>query len=183
MGAGDVKVEPVTTSSSRAPVPPTQLRTPRGMGYAALAAASVVATSAAGRQVTSGALQSWYPALIKPSFNPPNWVFPVAWTLLFAMMGTAFWRVLRGAPARPWRKPGIALFVAQLVLNVGWSAAFFGARSPVLGLVVIAPFWLAILATALAFRAVDRSAAWLLVPYLAWVTFATVLNVAIVHLN
>jgi tryptophan-rich sensory protein len=81
------------------------------------------------------------------------------------------------------RTRAIALFVAQLVVNVGWSAAFFGARSPLYGLLVVAPFWMMIAATGWAFRALDRPASWMLAPYLAWVTFATVLNAAIVRLN
>jgi tryptophan-rich sensory protein len=110
-------------------------------------------------------------------------VFPIAWTLLFTLMGTAFWRVLRRPAETRGRSAGIALFLLQLVFNAGWSVAFFGAHSPLYGLVVIAPFWLLILATLLVFRAMDRLASWLLVPYLAWVSFAAVLNAAILQMN
>ncbi len=128
-------------------------------------------------------MRDWYPTLVKPSFNPPNWAFPVAWTLLFALMGSAFWRVLRAPEGTPWRALGLKLFVAQLVVNVAWSTAFFGARSPLLGMLVIVPFWALICANALVFRRVDRAAALLLVPYLAWVAFAAVLNAAILQMN
>jgi translocator protein len=162
--------------------PELRLRSRRGLGLAALAAASVIATSTAGRIISAAPVAGWYKTIAKPSFNPPNWAFPVAWTLLFVLMGIAFWRVLVTAPGTR-RTRAISLFAAQLVTNVGWSTAFFGAHSPVLGMVVIVPFWLLILATAWAFRAVDRPAAWLLTPYLAWVAFAAVLNAAIVTLN
>jgi translocator protein len=161
---------------------PVHLLSRRGLELAAIAAASVIATSTAGRIISAAPVAGWYRTLAKPSFNPPNWAFPVAWTLLFVLMGVAFWRILR-APASAQRTMAIRLFLAQLVVNVGWSTAFFGAHSPSLGLLVIVPFWLLILATAWTFRGVDRPAAWLLTPYLAWVAFATVLNAAIVRMN
>ena len=154
----------------------------RGLAFAGVAALSVIATSTAGRLISAVPVAGWYKTLAKPSFNPPNWAFPVAWTLLFVLMGVAFWRVLR-TPSAALRTRAMQLFLAQLVVNVGWSTAFFGARSPALGLVVIVPFWLLIVATTRAFRAVDRAAAWLLAPYLAWVAFAAVLNAAIVVMN
>jgi tryptophan-rich sensory protein len=155
----------------------------RGIGLALVSAASVVAASTAGRIISRAPVAGWYKTIAKPSFNPPNWAFPLAWTILFTLMGIAFWRVLRAQPGTPWRAPGVALFLGQLLLNVGWSTAFFGAQSPLLGLFVIVPFWGMILATAVVFAKVDRAAGWLLAPYLAWVAFATVLNAAIVHLN
>ena len=158
------------------------LRSRRGLGLAAIAAASVIATSTAGRIISAAPVAGWYRTLAKPSFNPPNWAFPVAWTLLFVLMGVAFWRILR-TPESARRSLAIRLFVAQLVVNVGWSTAFFGAHSPLAGMLVIVPFWLLIAATAWTFRSVDRPAAWLLTPYLAWVAFAAVLNAAIVRMN
>ncbi len=161
----------------------TRIATQRGARLALLAAASVVATSTAGREISRAPVAGWYKTLVKPPFNPPNWAFPVAWTLLFALMGVSFWRVLRTPEGTPWRRAGIALFAVQLVMNVGWSSAFFGAHSPFLGLLVIVPFWCLIVATAGVFAKVDRTAAWLLAPYLAWVAFATVLNAAIWRMN
>lgn len=171
-------------SSVAAPLPVgTPLASRRGLGLALAAASSVLVTSTAGRLVSAPGVRGWYRTIAKPPFTPPNWAFPVAWSLLFVLMGVAFWRVLR-APARaPGRRAAIALFLAQLVANVGWSLAFFGANSPLYGLLVIVPFWAMIVATTLAFRAVDRPAGWLLAPYVAWVSFAAVLNAAIWRLN
>jgi benzodiazapine receptor len=162
---------------------PTPLGSRRGATLALAAGASVVATSTAGRLITTPIVAGWYRTLVKPSFNPPNWAFPVAWSLLFVLMGVAFWRVLRTEPRTPGRSVAVVLFLAQLLLNVGWSAAFFGSQSPARGMLVIVPLWLLIVATALAFRRVERVAGWLFVPYIAWVAFAMVLNLAIWRLN
>jgi tryptophan-rich sensory protein len=161
----------------------TSLASRRGAVLALVAALSVIVTSSAGRLITTPVVAGWYRTLAKPSFNPPNVAFPVAWSLLFILMGVAFWRVLRAEPRTPGRARAVTLFLAQLVMNVTWSAAFFGSRSPARGLVVIVPFWLLIVATTLAFRRVDRLAGWLLTPYIAWVAFAIALNVAIWQLN
>ncbi len=170
-------------AAPRPAISPTTIATRRGVRLALVAAASVIATSTAGREISRAPVAGWYKTLAKPSFNPPNWAFPVAWSLLFILMGVAFWRILRTPAGTPWRRAGIALFVVQLVLNVGWSSAFFGAHSPFLGLLVIVPFWAVIFANAAVFAKVDRPAAWLLAPYLAWVAFATVLNAAIWRMN
>jgi benzodiazapine receptor len=151
--------------------------------WALVAAASVLIASVAGQLASASAVEGWYRTIAKPWFTPPNWVFPVAWTLLFTIMGTAFWRILRHPSGTPSRRTAIALFVVQLAFNSGWSAVFFGAQSPKYGLVVIAPLWALILATILVFRGMDRLAARMLVPYLVWLTFAAVLNVAIWTLN
>ena len=173
----------MTIAPAAALDPPIRLRSRRGLGYAALAAGSVLATSTTGRIVTAPGVKGWYRTIAKPWFNPPNWVFPVAWSLLFVLMGVAFYRVLRAPAAMPWRRVAIVCFLAQLVMNVSWSLSFFGAHSPLLGLIVVVPFWLMIFATQQAFWRIDRAAGWLLVPYLAWVAFATVLNAAILAMN
>ena len=162
---------------------PTRFRSRRGLLLALVTAGSVVATSTAGRIVSAAPVAGWYKTIAKPSFNPPNWAFPVAWSILFVLMGIAFWRVLKSPVGTRGRSIAIGLFVAQLFVNVGWSLAFFGAHSPLLGLVVIIPFWLMIMATLVAFARIDRAAGALLAPYAAWVAFATVLNATIVHLN
>jgi len=159
------------------------LKSRRGLSLAILAAASVTATSTLGRLITARPVKGWYTTLRKPSFNPPNWAFPVAWTLLFVLMGIAFWRILRMLPETRSRRLAITLFVSQLFMNVGWSAAFFGANSPLLGMIVIVPFWLLIVTTSWTFGKLDRAAGWLLAPYVAWVAFASVLNAAILVLN
>lgn len=140
---------------------------------------------ASGAVFTASGLESWYPSLIKPALAPPNWVFAPVWTTLFALMGAAAWlgwRNLSGPNAAAARL-ALGLFVGQFVLNLAWSAAFFGAQSIGGGLVVIAFLWLAIVATILAFRRVDRRAAVLLIPYLVWVSFAAYLNYAFWTLN
>lgn len=114
----------------------------------------------------------------KPWFFPPEAAFGIVWTLLFTLLGVALFRVWR-ADAGPARTRAFAVFVVQFALNIAWTPAFFGLRNPGLGLAVIVALWVAIVATVVAFDRVDRRAAVLVVPYLAWVSFATVLNYAI----
>lgn len=180
----------VTASTNASPLldahttsQPTRFASRRGILLALLAALSVITASTAGRVISAPSVAGWYKTIAKPSFNPPNWAFPVAWSLLFALMGIAFWRVLRKPSGTRVRRTAITFFAVQLVVNVGWSAAFFGAQSPLAGLVIIVPFWLLILLTIRSFSRVDRVSGWLLTPYAAWVAFATVLNAAIVRLN
>jgi translocator protein len=125
---------------------------------------------------------AWYDALIKPSFNPPDWIFAPVWTLLYVLMGVAAWRVWKGAG---FAGAGVALglFVGQLCLNALWSYIFFGAHSLGTALAEIVLLWCAILATIMMFRKVDRFASILLVPYLMWVSFAAVLNLQLWRLN
>jgi tryptophan-rich sensory protein len=171
------------TEPTAPPQCPVRFFSATDLRWAAHATASVFVASIVGQLASASSIRSWYPTIAKPWFTPPNWVFPIAWTLLFTAMGTAFWRILRRPAETRGRSAGIALFLLQLVFNAGWSVAFFGAHSPFYGLLVIAPFWLLILVTTLVFRAMDRLASWLLVPYLAWVSFAAVLNVAIWRMN
>jgi tryptophan-rich sensory protein len=135
-----------------------------------------------GSVATRPNLAPWYEGLEKPFFNPPNLAFPIAWSLLFALMAIALWRVLVVGSGEPKRRALIA-FGVQLALNIGWSFAFFAARSPALGLLDIVLLLAAIGWTILRFRAVDAVAAWLLAPYLAWVVYAFALNAAILFLN
>ena len=148
---------------------------------AAVGPVALVAVSAS--LVTRPNIPDWYAGLAKPAFTPPNWLFPVAWTLLYAMMALAVWRILRLPRSHPGRSSAVAAFFTQLALNGLWSFAFFGARSPLAGLVVILALVGAILVTIRAFWGLDRTAALLLAPYLAWVAYATILNGAIWRLN
>lgn len=149
----------------------------------ALAILPAIAASAAGGLITSPNIPGWFSALVKPSFNPPNWIFGPVWTVLYCMMAYAVFRILSLPPGTPGRSRAIILFFVQMALNASWSFAFFGANSTLLGLVVIVPLLAMILATITAFRPLDRMAALLLVPYAAWVSFATVLNASLWALN
>jgi tryptophan-rich sensory protein len=121
----------------------------------------------------------WYPTLNKPSWTPPSWLFGPVWTALYVLMAVAAWLVWKQGAARG----AMILFGAQLLLNLAWSFLFFGARSPGLGLIEIVVMWLAVAATIFAFALKSRLAALLMVPYIAWVSFATALNAAIFMLN
>lgn len=124
----------------------------------------------------------WYRSLAKPAWNPPSWLFGPVWTALYIMMAVAAWMVWRRGGWREQRGP-LGLFLVQLALNAAWSPIFFGLRQPGLAFAEILLLWLAIASTGAAFRRVRPAAAWLLVPYLAWVSFAAVLNFTLWRLN
>jgi len=126
---------------------------------------------------------SWYAQLVKPWFNPPSFLFGPVWTALYILMGIALYLVIVDGLEKPMVKLATALFGIQLVLNAVWSYAFFGLESPFLGLVELVILWIFILATIIAFFRVKRAAALLMVPYIAWVTFAGVLTYSIMILN
>ncbi|MBL8792016.1 MAG: tryptophan-rich sensory protein [Rhizobiales bacterium] len=138
-----------------------------------------LAVGSLGGLVTMTPVVEWYPTLAKPSWTPPSWVFGPVWTVLYVMMAVAAWLVWRAGEA----KTALLLFFAQLLLNLAWSFLFFGARSPGLGLIEIVFLWLAVAATIFAFSFRSRIAAFLMVPYLMWVSFATALNAAIYMMN
>lgn len=148
-----------------------------------IAVLPVAAVSILGSLATTPNIPTWYAGLVKPGFTPPNWLFAPVWTLLYAMMAFALWRILSLPKDLPGRSGAITIFFVQLALNCLWSWAFFGARSPLAGLVVILALIVAIIATIRAFWPLDRVAAWLLAPYLAWVAYATALNGAVWYLN
>lgn len=136
-----------------------------------------------GSLFTTPAIPGWYASLDKPEFSPPNWVFAPVWTTLYLLMGIAAFLVWhRGGPSSAVRR-ALAVFWVQLALNAAWSILFFGLRSPLLGLIGIAALWLAIVVTIARFAPLSRLAAWLLAPYLAWVSFAALLNFEIYRLN
>lgn len=132
---------------------------------------------------TSRTVSTWYPALRKPVWTPPGVVFGPVWISLYVLMGIAAYLVWRKGLGHEWVKVGLILFLFQLVLNAGWSAAFFGIPSPLAGFIVIIPLWAAILATLIVFMRVATAAGLLLIPYLAWVSFAAALNWSIYALN
>jgi tryptophan-rich sensory protein len=139
------------------------------------------AVSALGGLATANSLGTWYQALAKPSFNPPDWVFGPVWTTLYILIAVSGWMV--------WRKAGFsdhrafAAYGGQLVLNLLWSVLFFGFQQPAVAMVDLIVLWITISANMILFARHDRTAALLLAPYLLWVSFAGVLNVAIVVVN
>ena len=143
----------------------------------------VFAASFIGNAATMPNIPTWYAQIQKPWFTPPNWLFGPVWTLLFTALIVAFYRILRLDPLTPGRRRAIIIFVIQIVCNALWSIAFFGMRSPGLGLVVIVFLWSSIVANMIAFRRLDRLSSWAFPPYLAWVTFAGALNLAIFMMN
>lgn len=124
----------------------------------------------------------WYASLRKPSWNPPGWVFGPVWTALYLMMAVGGWRVWTQGGWAQQRGP-LVLFLIQLGLNAVWTPLFFGWRQPGWAFAEILVLWLAIVLTVVAFFKTDKTAGWLLVPYLAWVSFASVLNGVLWRLN
>lgn len=150
--------------------------------YAALALAGwvslCVGVGASASLVTASSVRDWYPTIAKPTWTPPNGVFGPVWTVLYVAMGVAAWYVWQTRRS-PERRVALVLFGVQLGLNAAWSVIFFGLRAPGPAAVEIVLLWVAIAATIVAFRRIRPIAAALLVPYLAWVSFAAALNVAI----
>ena len=134
--------------------------------------------------VTQSSIATWYPTLEKPIFNPPNWVFAPVWTLLFIMMGVSaglIWDKI--TVQRELVKKGLLFFTVQLALNALWSYLFFGLSNVLLASIEIVILLLVIFETYLIFKKIDKKAAMLLIPYMAWVSFATILTVSILILN
>jgi benzodiazapine receptor len=148
-----------------------------------LAALPVAAAGFLGSIATTPNIPTWYVHLAKPGFTPPNWLFAPVWTLLYVMMAYAVWRVLSLPADTPDRRGAVTVFFVQLALNALWSWAFFAAHSPIAGLAVILALIVALAATIRRFWALDAVAGALLVPYLAWVGYATALNGAVWYLN
>ncbi|OGG55247.1 TspO protein [Candidatus Kaiserbacteria bacterium RIFCSPHIGHO2_02_FULL_49_11] len=154
---------------------------------------SIVVAEAAGvigAFFTEPSIAGWYAALVKPALVPPGYVFGPVWAGLFVLMGIALffmWRkhsnILENVRMLWIWRWGIALFFIQLILNTLWSVIFFGFRNPGAAFAEIIVLWLAILATSILFYKISKPAAWLLVPYILWVSFAVYLNYAIWMLN
>lgn len=133
---------------------------------------------------TRSAITSWYPTLIKPSFNPPNWVFAPVWSMLYIMMGVAAGLVWNRIEfEKEIVKKALVLFAIQLGLNALWSYLFFGLHNPMLAGLEIIVLWLMIFETYIQFAKINKMAGYLFIPYLAWVSFAAVLNGSIWWLN
>jgi len=150
-----------------------------------LVVAIIVTTMAGviGSFFTTPNIPVWYAGLAKSPLNPPSWVFGPVWAVLFVLMGVSLFLIWRKGTDDPRARTALVVFGLQLGLNVLWSALFFGLQSPFLGLIEIIALWLAILATIVLASRVSRPAAYLLVPYLAWVSFAAYLTWSVWVLN
>jgi tryptophan-rich sensory protein len=133
-----------------------------------------------GSLFTTKSIPNWYATIQKPAFNPPNWIFGPVWTTLFIMMGIALYLVWTSGKLN---NSALWIFGIQLGLNALWSILFFGLHSPLWAFVDIIALWFAILATIISFYSVSATASYLLVPYILWVSFATILNWKIMVLN
>ncbi len=147
----------------------------------------VALAAAIGNLAAEAAIEGWYATLQLPWFTPPNWVFPLAWTLLYVLNAWALWRLLGAQPvAGPARRSwwlALAAFLAQLALNAAWTPVFFAAHALGAALIVALAMLVMVLWTIRLSWRFDRPAAWLLVPYAAWLAFASLLNGAIWGMN
>ncbi|MEP6713796.1 MAG: TspO/MBR family protein [Ferruginibacter sp.] len=132
---------------------------------------------------TTSSVNGWFTTLNKPSFNPPNWLFAPVWTALYIMMGIAFFIAWKSNAVCEVKRRAIIFFFVQLTLNFLWSFIFFYAKQPGWALIDIILLWLSILITIIFFGKISAAASWLLVPYICWVSFATLLNFSIWKLN
>jgi tryptophan-rich sensory protein len=142
-----------------------------------------VAIGATSGFFTVTGVESWYQTINKPSWNPPNWIFGPVWTTLYILMGIALFLVWKSDANPQIKKTAIILFAAQLTLNFFWSFIFFNQHQAGWALAEIIVMWVFILLTIFAFAPISKIAAWLLVPYISWVSFATILNYTIWKLN
>ncbi|HVJ35217.1 MAG TPA: TspO/MBR family protein [Terriglobia bacterium] len=144
--------------------------------------AATFGVGAVGAWVTAPNIPEWYESLNKPNFNPPNWLFAPIWSALYLLVSIAIWLAWQSAPAA--RRLGLlAIYGGHLALNMLWSIFFFAMHLPLLAYIDCLLLALVIAWMMVRFRRVNRFAAWLLAPYLLWVAFATLLNIAIVLLN
>ncbi len=136
-----------------------------------------------GSVFTTASIPIWYNFLIKPPFNPPSWLFSPVWTILYILIGTSAYLVWMVGWENKEVKIALSVYGVQLVLNTLWSILFFGLQSPFLGFLGIVPLWISIVLTILLFYRVSKKAAYLLIPYILWVSFAAILNFTVWQLN
>jgi translocator protein len=132
---------------------------------------------------TAPAIQGWYSTLVKPSFNPPNYLFGPVWTILYIMMGIACYIIWNSKAKESFKRTALLIYAIQLALNFSWSIFFFYLENPAAALVIIILMVIMIATTMFWFKKISSMAAWLLVPYICWVSFATALNFTIWQLN
>lgn len=131
---------------------------------------------------TSSSVNTWYTTLNKPSFNPPNWIFAPVWTTLFILIGISFYIAWSKGFSMPKRLPVIIYFL-NLILNLLWSLLFFGLKTPLIAFIEIIVLWIIIIVNIIIFYRISKASGILMIPYLLWVSFASVLNYFIYHLN
>ncbi|MHB8903956.1 MAG: TspO/MBR family protein [Patescibacteria group bacterium] len=136
-----------------------------------------------GSLLTTPSIAGWYSNLAKPALNPPNWVFGPVWTILYILMGISVFLVWRNSLDKKGVKSTLGIFIFQLFLNFFWSLLFFGIHNPAVAFTEILSLWFAIMALILAAYRISRLAAYLLIPYILWVSFAAYLNYAIWQLS
>lgn len=136
-----------------------------------------------GTIATTPAIKSWYPLINKPSFNPPNWIFGPVWTILFALLGYSAFLVYEKGLKKKAVREALKFFAIQFVLNILWSFIFFGTQMYYSAFAELLLLWIFIFITKVKFYKLDKKAGLLLIPYLAWVTFAGILNLSIAILN
>ncbi len=136
-----------------------------------------------GSLFTTPSIPTWYAELVKPAFSPPSWVFTPVWTILFILIGIAFFLVWQKGFSTKVSKTALSLFSIQLTLNATWSFLFFSLHNPFYAFIEIILLFIAILLTIVWFNKISRTAALLLIPYLLWVAFAAFLNYSIWILN
>jgi benzodiazapine receptor len=177
-------LEPEAISRDQSDCEPATAAPAVGIQIVGLVVSVVICFAAAGlgAAVTTPQIRGWYTTINKPSWNPPDWVFGPVWSTLYLMMAVSVWLIWRRGGLRAARTP-LTVFAVQLALNSLWSVLFFGMQHPGLAAIEIVILWAAILATVISFWRQSKVAGGLLIPYLLWVSFATVLNVTIWRLN
>jgi tryptophan-rich sensory protein len=136
-----------------------------------------------GAVFTSPSIPTWYATIVKPSFNPPSWVFGPVWTTLYTLIGISLYLVIKDGIDSKEKKTALIVFSVHLILNSLWSILFFGMKNPFLAFLEIILLWIMIVYTMLLFKRIDQKTVYLLTPYLLWVSFATILNFSIWRLN
>jgi translocator protein len=141
------------------------------------------AAAAIGSVFTFQSIPTWYAGLVKPPLNPPNWIFGPVWSLLYTLMAIAIFLIVKNGFAAEGIKTAVWVFAAQLVFNTLWSVIFFGARNTFIPVFIIAVLWVLILACIIMFWKISKPASIMMMPYLAWVSFASYLNIGVNILN
>jgi translocator protein len=139
--------------------------------------------AALGGAATYSSIPTWYALLNKPFFNPPNWIFGPVWTILYFLMAVSLYIVWDKNVKNKKKEQAMKIFILQLILNLMWSLVFFGFHQPLLALLTIVALWISIFTTIKSFYKISKASAYLLYPYIFWVSFASILNLAITVLN